>query len=192
MIKRFLAALMAAVLAGGCATPSVHTIYTKDKEVADPALVGTWKGADSTDKSTYAVSRSADAYRLHVMNNDAQHPEEWDLEVRLVQLGSARFADIAPTDDEKGKHDDHWGPLFLPTHLLARYAVEGDSLTVWVLNADALKAAMDERKVTLSHTSPSKETLLLTAETPDLQKFLEAHGKDEGLFNKASLQRVKP
>jgi hypothetical protein len=191
MFKRFLAMLIAVAL-GGCSTPSVHTIYSKDKEVAEPALVGTWRGTDAGDKPTYAVSRAGDGYLLHVKNNEPQNPEEWDFDVQLVQLGAGRFADVAATEAERGKHDDHWGPFFLPTHLIARYTVEGDSLTVWMLNAEALKSALDDHSVTLAHTWPSKDTLLLTAETPDLQKFLGAHVKDEGLFNKAVLQRVKP
>src|SRR5437870_3291555 len=91
-------ALVAAAAISGCATPSIHPLYSKDKEVAEPGIVGAWKPSDKNDKTIYTVSRDGPAYRMVVKDGDGSEPKVCD--VRLVQLGKFRFADFSPT--EKG------------------------------------------------------------------------------------------
>src|SRR5215831_18616698 len=92
--------LVAAAVLTGCGTPSVHAIYSKDKEITEPALVGAWKAADASDKTTYEVKRDGDAYRLAVTvtGDQGAKPERYEFEVHLVQLGSFKFADFAATE----------------------------------------------------------------------------------------------
>src|SRR5262245_9774434 len=108
--------LLAAALLTGCGTPSVHPVYSKDKEATDAALVGAWKPTDGSDKTIYTVSREGGAYRL-VATAEGDKPERYEFEVRLVQLGTFRFADVAASESDRKKLDEQWGTFFLPTHM---------------------------------------------------------------------------
>ncbi len=185
--------IVGAILAG-CATPSVHPIYTAETLITEPGLVGTWRPANEADgKATYTITRVAEGYHLLVKTNDPADPGQWEFAVRLTKIGEHKAADVTAVEEERRAHEDHWGPLFLPTHMFCLYSLEGDTLTVRMLDRDWLKREVEAKRVTLAHTSLSRDTLLLTAETKDLREFVERHAGDRGAFaNEASLSRVKP
>lgn len=190
-----LVALVAAAVFTGCATPSVHPIYTQDTLVEDPAVVGTWKEAGSGE--TYTVTRAGDAYTLVVKDNDKQRPREWKFAVRVTQIGPHRFADFSPAEDERQAHEERWGILFLPTHMFCRYTVGAtggtDTLVLRFLNRDWLRKAMADGTAALGSTTLDRQTTLLTSETPALRAFLEKFGGDDAAFaDICRLQRVKP
>ncbi len=192
MVPRFLTVLVAAVLLGGCSTPSIHSIYSKDKAVAEPGLVGSWQYTDPSDSPTFNLSQAGDAYRLHVKSRDPAEKEGWDFDVQLVKLGDERWFNAAPTEADRKAQGERWGPIFVPTNMFARYKLDGDTLTVWFLDRRAFNEALSDKKLTLAHTSFDKDTLLITAETPELQKFLAEHGTDAALFEEEHLKRIKP
>lgn len=185
----------AVVLAGamaGCSTPSVHPIYSEnDTPLAAPGLVGTWK--DKNGAPTYTLTSAGENYHLLVKSNDARSPERWEFAVRLVKIDEANFADFSAVEEERKTHDDHWGSLFVPTHMFARWLLEGDSVTVWLPKREWLEKALAEKTVTLGHTRLGGSTILITAETAELRAFLKKYGTDAGAFaDQVKLERVKP
>lgn len=176
-----------AMLGGGCATPSVHPLYSDDAIVYEPALVGTW-GQEHNDQ-TYSITRVGKVYHLLVRDRDAQKQKQWEFEVRLVRLGDHRFADVAAVEEERDAHEEHWGPLFVPTHMFARFAVSGDTLTVWTLRHEWLKERLERREVTLAHTRLSPGVILITATTAELQEFMRTHSGNPLAFDKTELKR---
>jgi hypothetical protein len=193
MLTRLCKAFAAAALLtiGGCGTPSIHPVWSKDKDIAEPTLVGVWRAGE--EKTTYTVARDGDAYRMTARDNDQKNPEEWALEMRLVKLGDARFADLTTPDSERSKVGDHWGAFFIPTHMFVKYAVEGDNLRVWVLGREWLERSAAGNKAPLPFTPLGMDLLLITAETPALQAFLQAHASDAAAFGEPiELKRVKP
>lgn len=184
-------ALVLAVIAAGCATPSVHPVYTQDTLVTDPGVVGTWKQAD--DSATYTVTRVGDGYHMLVKNNDKDDPKQWEFSVKLTQIGSHRFADVSAAEEERDAHEEHWGPLFVPTHMFCRYRVEGDAVDIRMLSRDWLRRALADGKVALGSTPLDTHTTLITSETAQLRAFLEKHGGDDAVFSDHTrLERVKP
>lgn len=181
--------VLAAMLGGlgGCATPSVHPLYTDDTIVYEPALVGTWGQKD--DAQTYSITRVGKVYHLLVKDHDPKKPQQWEFEVRLVKLGDHRYADVAAAEEERDAHEEHWGPLFVPTHMVARFAVSGDALTVWTLRHEWLKERLDAREVSLAHTRLGPGVILITATTAELQAFLRAHADNPLAFDKTELTR---
>jgi hypothetical protein len=191
MLLRLWSLVLATIVVGGCGTPSIHPLYSKDKEATDDAIVGTWRSTDKDDKTRFEVSRAGDAYRL-VTRTDDKDAEPVEFEVHLLQLGKYRFADFAAPGGDRKKQDEKWGPLFVPTHLFARYALDGDRLKVWCPNRQRLAAAVKDKKVQLAATTPKNNLLLITAETAELQKFMQEHAEDSGLYDMVQLERVKP
>lgn len=193
MLTRLCKAFAAAALfvIGGCGTPSIHPVWSKDKEIIEPALVGAWR--EREEKTTYTVTRDGDAYRMVVRDGDPKNPKEWTLEMHLVKLGDARFADMTTPESEQSNVGTHWGPLFIPTHMFVKYALDGDSLRVWMLDREWLEKLAADKKAALPFTSVNKETILITADTPELQAFLQAHAAEASAFGKPiELSRMKP
>lgn len=185
------AVLAVSLLAAGCATPSVHPIYTDDTLVTDPAVVGTWK--QPGERPTYTLTRVGDGYHMVVKSDDPRDPEQWEFAVRLTQIGAHRYADVTAVEEEREAHEDHWGPLFVPTHMFCRYALERDALDVWMLSRAWLRKAAGDGTVALASTPLNKDTTLITAETLQLRAFLEKHGGDAAAFpDHTRLERVKP
>jgi len=170
-----------ALTLGACATPSVHPIYSgDDAPVHEPGIVGQWKADEA--KETYAVSADGDGYRMVVKNNDAKAPKQWEFSARLVKIGETNFVDFMAAANDRDEIDEKWGPLFAPTHLFAGWSLTKDTLTVRMLKADWLESALRDKRVSLAHTRLDGHTLLITAETVELQKFLKAYGGDEKAF----------
>lgn len=180
-----------ALTLGACATPSVHPIYTAaDTPLIEPGLVGTWK--QSGDKETYTITRAGDGYHMLVKNNEASGAKQWEFSVRLVKLGDSSFADIAAVEEERQAHEEHWGTLFVPTHMFVEWTLEKDTLTVRMLKRAWLQSALADEKITLGHTRLDASTILITADTGDLQAFLKAHAKDDAAFGDVvNLERMK-
>lgn len=189
-----LVALGAAMVAGagGCETPSVHPIYFRtDPVVNEPGLAGTWKQDDS--RTTYTVTQEGSLYKLVVKNNDAKDPKQWEFGVRTVRLGETNFADFAAPEAELKEHAERWGPLFLPTHMFAAWALEGDKLTVRLLDRDWLRSSMQDGLVSFATTRLPDDSILIASPTEDLQEFLKAYGTNKKAFSAVvELERVKP
>ncbi len=180
-----------ALTLGACATPSVHPIYTAaDTPLIEPGIVGAWK--QSGDKETYTITRAGDGYHMLVKNNEASGAKQWEFSVRLVKLGDTSFADIAAVEEERQAHEEHWGTLFVPTHMFVAWALDKDMLTVRMLKRAWLQSALADEKVALGHTRLDGNTILITADTGDLQAFLKAHAKDDAAFGDVvNLERMK-
>lgn len=178
----------------GCGTPSVHPIYSKDyPPVTEPGLVGTWKQSDAD--TTYTVTRAGEGYRLLARDKKegAGEVKEWAFTVRLVKIGDRAYADFYAEQKEREALDEKWGPLFVPTHLFAQWTLVGDALAVRFIDRDWLEKAMASKSVTLASTRLNKDTILITAETAELQAFLKKYGGDTSAFaDQVRLERVKP
>jgi hypothetical protein len=193
---RALVLALGAAWLGGCGTPSVHPIYTKDTVIEDERIVGSWR--DEERKNTYTVSAPKDSvYRLrvgHRADEKGQKPEETDFEVRLVRLGGHLFIDAwAPASERKRVQEKH-GPLFVATHMFARVKIEGGTVAVAWLKQEWARAKMNDRGAGFSATPLGDDPaggILITSETEKLQAFLKAHAEDEDAWDTLTLRRVK-
>lgn len=183
--------LAVAALMCGCSTPSLHPVYSKDKEVFEPGIIGTWAQTDA--KTTYSVTRVGDGYHMLVKNNDPKDPQQWEISLKLVRLGEHMFADFAAVEEERDRHEEHWGALFIATHMFAKVRIEGDSLKVWTLDRDWLKGAAKDGSVKLGLATLSDNEVLITSPTPELQAFLQANAVNNKAFpDPVDLVRQKP
>jgi hypothetical protein len=183
-----LAGLVGAVLIlTGCATPSVNPVWSAERGISEPAIVGEWRPTKDGDKTTYTIAVKGDAYRMLARSIDPKEPEEWEFEVRLAKLGEGKFADVSAAPESREQVSKRWGPLFVPTHLFARYALEGDALRVWLVRREWLESSK------LPQTTLSKDVSLITAPTSELQKFLESSvGKPQAFGDVIELRRALP
>lgn len=169
---RFALSLLLAALSSACLVVSLQPVYEPDAIVFDPALLGTWVGEE--DKFSLTFER-AEWHSYHLlMEEDGDKPVR--LSARLTRIGAHLFLDVAPLDGTDIP------PLLLPVHGAYRVSLEGNTLGLADLEYDVLEARVREGKAGLPVVVDARKNLVITARTPDLRLWLEAHAEDEALF----------
>lgn len=175
--------------------------------VSEPGLLGTWKAADAADTWTF---EKADGMEYLLIQRQA----EYDLEkvpsrettsqkvpgdtvrfrARLGRLGAGLFLDLVPADQGHPEiRNDLYNAHMIPGHTLARVWLEKDSLRIVFLDQDWLAKAIKDGRMAPAHVE-TKDWLVLTAPTAELQTFILKYGDDKKAFPLQSaeeLHRVK-
>jgi hypothetical protein len=163
---------MWAVLAGmivttSCSvTRSVNPLYTSKDLVTDAQLEGRWTDEDARD--IWEVRQDDDGYVAAELGG--AEPET--VSVHVVAIGPSRFLDVAPRKTPSLAIEGH---LFLKVHF------EGEELVLQSLDWDWLqdKAAA----AGLTQFEMAEKQRVLTAPTPDLQRFLAMYAEDPRAFD---------
>lgn len=200
-MKRTLMTLVlaaAALLSAGCYV-SLHPLVTDDVRVFEPALVGTWQEADDA-KNTWtfkpATPVSPTRYEIEI-TEDGQVAR---FSGKLARIDGLLVLDLEPGDNDDqcsllGSHD--WLQMHLVgVHSFLKIGLDGDSLSLSLVDAKWLDRAIADRTVRIAHEridddSPGSHDgrVLLTASPPDLQALVRAHGRS-GLFDESDPGRL--
>jgi hypothetical protein len=142
------------LLAAGCATHSVHPIYTSKDLIFDPSLIGRWAETDSTGTFWKFDDVDGKSYMVTVTDNESESTNS--LEANLFQLKQYRFLDLLDTGRDKSFEK-------MPLHLIAEVGPNnGTNLSLHFLDytSDNMHLTADGAR---HH---------LTGDTKGLQKFL--------------------
>jgi hypothetical protein len=173
------AVLLGAVALAGCVVTSVYPYYTAKEVTFDDGLTGRWTKPGETNVY-WTFDRDAD--RAYFVTAVDEH-ETNCFNGYLFQLKGQPFLDLCTTNR------DDWRQL--PLHLVVKVERTSDQLHLAVLNSGWLGKLLEAHPKTLRHmvvpekplgTNGSKE-FYLTAETPDLQKFLLKYRNDTNAFD---------
>jgi hypothetical protein len=147
--------LLATLLNCGCGDLlSLHPLYTAQDRVLDPALEGRWENADNL----LTVTRDGIAYQVTLQpKTSPSQPQEF--EVRLLDLGGVRMADIIPTDGMLG-------------HMFLRVRVAGGELRFAFLDSAWLRQRIGYEDV---HVAKGNTQAVLIARTPELRKQVKKY-----------------
>ena len=178
--------LIALLALAGC-VPSWNPFYTQKDLVFDPALVGTWRPVEAKEssKETWAFSKTGDkSYQL------AQTDEEGRkaiFEVRLFQLNGQRFVDFYLTKVEGDEMKvNAWASISLvPAHLLLKVDQVEPSVKLAATNPDWMQKFLNKTPGAISHQVVGDGSIVLTAGTAELQRFVLAHLNDPDFFGGA-------
>ena len=172
-----------AIFLTGC-VPSLHPLFTDKDLVFDQALVGTW--VDEDGKNTWEFRKSGEnAYELVYTENE----EPAKFQAHLLKLGGFLFLDVFPEEPEM-KNGLYKG-LLIPAHGFSRIWMEGDLVRLAYLDPDWLKQMIDKKKVKIDHDFID-QSIILTAQTEDLQKFAVKYAEDAKAFSvKTELHRQR-
>jgi hypothetical protein len=176
---------IAGTLTAGCKSQvfqvSVQPFFAASE--SPDGLAGRWL-ADDDESDGLELEPVAGGYRIHLFS-DSTHPAT----SRKQYIGLARFGRVAGglywdlTSELPANADDVASEHLLRLHSLARVRLEGDALTVALLDPEWLAAALADGRVDLAHIrSGADDAPLLTASTDALVAFVEAHGDDPDAF----------
>jgi len=172
----------AAVLLCSC-IPSVNPFYTGKDVVFDARLLGTWQEKGKPDDpDIWKFEKSGDlGYKLTVVE---KHDKEGKFDARLFKLKAECFLDLIPTDCNYATNQAGLvGASMFPGHLLVRVTQFEPELKLALFDFDWLQKFLEKNPKALAHRAEDK-SIVLTAETRDLQKFVLKHLGDGELFDK--------
>ena len=181
MCRRIGAALLgvSALIASGCAVPSLNGIAEGATPVFDESFLGEWRESDSMD---FTVARGQDdtyLVQLHFEDDD-RPPVDLQLAVAVVEIAGQRIVDVCLAEDEIDRAVDRYGTLMVPTHLFYRLDIEGDGLAFHELDRDCLKELPGTAKLQHLDESP-----IITASPERIRRLLALLLADSGAWDKA-------
>ena len=168
----------AAAILAGCVVTSVRPFYTEKDLVFEPALVGDWikEGKNAGDYEVWKFEKSAAlAYRFTLIEAD----KATVMEAHAFKLQGQLFLDIASIDQDI---------QVIPPHYLLKVSQVTPALRMSELNHDWLKGLLGKEPNAIPHhlvrsgDKPEDLRVVLTADTPELQKFVLNHLKTEGAW----------
>ncbi len=168
--------LLVGALMTGCLPQTLFPLYSEETLVFEPLLLGIWEEGDE-ERWTFSA---ADPQSFHLqIRDDEGLTGEFD--VHMVDLEGALFLDLyaeEPPDDWSDVYELH----FVPVHAFIRIDVTHEELTMAFMNIDWLREHLEENPSALEHKMLGKDQVLVTAQTPALQRFVLEHLDTEGEF----------
>ena len=182
--------------------PSIHQLWTQDKIVFEPDLLGAWGQTEADEPDFWFFSGGFDEEAKQATGYELIHKDGKALakfKVYLVKLGEHLFFDIFP-DELKylkfenqtlgvpqnyfpGNSNDEQADIplnslyfqhLLPVHTFAKVEIEKDEVKIFRFDMDWLEDLFKQRKIRIKHEISSDDQIVLTAPTEDLQKFLKS------------------
>lgn len=172
-----IALMLIAFVFAGC-VPSWNPLYTDKDLVFDAKLVGTW----SEDDEPWEFEKIGDKrYRLTHTDKDKQVGK---FDAHLVKLGKYRFLDLYVTQlsQDELKANSLATSMLVPLHLFLRVDEIGDTLTMAMMNPGKVKEHLKKNPKAIAHRKVD-DSIILTADTPDLQAYVIKHAEGEALFD---------
>jgi hypothetical protein len=174
----------------GCIVLSVYPFYTAKDLTFDPALVGNWAKAGSTNEFWRFSEMDRKSYTL--LTTDSQSTNCFD--AHLFRLKHCEFLDLLTTNRSEFE---------MPLHLISKVNLSATNVTVQFMDYDWLSRYLDTNRTALRHLvvyekpddTNSGAMTYLTASTRDLQVFLLKHADDTNAFSSGStveLNRLSP
>jgi hypothetical protein len=171
-------ALAAVALMSGCGpTLALHPVYTDKDLVSDLPLEGQWKESD--DQEVWTVRKFGNGFEAFAEGSG--DPEK--VVLHMLRLGEFRFLDITSKDTPS---------LAIPAHMIARVWTEKEELRIQVLDSEWLRQKI--RDTGAPHVEVEDEQVILTAPTPELQKFVALYSAEPKAYESdvGKFRRVQP
>ncbi len=168
-----LAVVVAAALAAcGCGDLlSLHPLYTAEDRILDPALEGRWENEDYR----MTVTRDGPAYLVkHEPRSGPSEVQEY--EMRLVDLGGVRMADIILTGGELG-------------HMFVRVRVSDGELRFAFLDSDWLRGRIKHEDVAVAR---GNTMAVLVARTPALRREVQKYANVAEAYDEELVYKRAP
>jgi hypothetical protein len=202
-IKFFSLFIVLALLLSSCVVKSLRAFYTKDILYFESKFIGKWM---DSEKANWIISSCADSL---LKENQKSKPSELDADdLKLYneykegyvvnfkkdstettylampfKINNQLFLDFIPVEDrEFNDYDNNLYKMHLISiHTLAKVDIESDSaISIKWLAQSKLEALLKENKIKIKYeTVGVDETILLTASSEELVKFIEKYMASE-------------
>lgn len=166
---------------------SLHPLYTEDTLAFRPEMLGSWLEKDGEGEWQFDKASQGDhlgyvlTYTEKALNSKKINRSRYS--VYLVKLGNYYFLDLERllSDEEKDNYMGSISPV-ITTHKFIKIAVAKDKLTLHPFDDDWLRKLFEQQKIRIKHEKLADDSILLTAPTADLQKFVQKYANEEKAF----------
>ena len=156
------ALLGAALLISGCGDLiSLHGLYSVEDDVREPKLVGKWENKHGL----FTVERIGGYYEVTLQPKPVG-TESTKFEMRLVDVGGVRFADLLPPESVG--------------HMWLRVRLNGDELRVAFFDSEWLRQRLP---VELADLVNHRKQAVLTAKTPELRTLVAKYAAEPKAYD---------
>lgn len=177
-------ALVTVLLLGCGPALSLHSLFTDEDVIFNPALVGVW-GEKENDCWTFRKSQKGNTYDFFYTNTSKSNADSLSFVGHLLILDGKMFMDV------KSMESDINNPLLaLPAHAFLRLSLEGDSLGIAYLDDSWLKDNIEKNKIRIKHELVD-DGIVLTASPKELQKLVISCAEDKDAFDMEYSHRLK-
>ncbi|MCE2652841.1 MAG: hypothetical protein ACK51N_03965 [bacterium] len=172
----------AACSLAGCSSPSLQGLTPAQSLVEDPGLTGEWVTEGRTVTRVTISPGAGRSYRgTLTVAHDGEFKTGLDVEIRLTDIDSQRYADLYLAKAERDRLIGRYGFLVLPVHQFMALERQGDTIRVWTFNSDWLRRAADaERFPCVGLPLGEGDVPVITADVDAMRAFLARRGRDPG------------
>ncbi len=184
-------------LTSGCVVPSLHPIYTSEDAIFEEKLLGEWQedkpDSNKESKTRWQFSKAVEkpkgkagaahdtpekpSYRLLISDDDKQA----EFLAHLAKIQDTLFLDVQPADPELKKVSERQLGLLIPAHTFFWVESIDPQLQIRILDPGWLKKLLKKSPEAIAHQVVD-DRIILTAPTPELQKFFLQHTKTKGAY----------
>lgn len=186
MKSKWTIATLVACLLAGC-VPSLHPWYA-DKDVTfEEKLLGVWNQEKEDNLWIFEKGdEQSKGYRLTIVSEDKEKDPAL-LEAHLFKINGKSYLDMFPAGNSFDNANDFFKLHITGLHQLLRIDSIQPTVQFRMLNPDTTGKMLKEKPDLIAHENPADtESVLLTASTEKLQKFIAEHTDDEEFYGEAN------
>ncbi len=181
--------ILFAMFIQGCTVFSLHPLYEMDDLIFDDSLLGKW--VDTEDEDIFVIIENLDdiMYKFLFCEVQKHAPLQVDTgfyEAGLLMLDKHLFFDLYPYMENTfpfGPDEaDYLLKNFIPVHSFLKIKYEEDKLIFYMFDGDRMKDLFEQNRIRIKHEM-MEDWIVITASTPDLQKFIRKYSNDEKAFD---------
>lgn len=166
---------------------SLHPLYSSDTLVFRNEMLGKWVEKDGEGEWQFEKENQDEAssyiltYTEKALNKKTENKSQYS--IYLVKLGDYYFLDFERllSNEESDNYGGSLSPM-LTTHKFAKIEVAKDKLKLYLFDDDFLKKLFEQKKIRIKHEKLQDDSILLTASTADLQKFVQKYAAEKKAF----------
>ncbi len=183
----FAIALSAMIL--GCPARFLQPLFSGKDITYNPALVGAWGDGEDTYTFKKANDNNYEIFFTEQKPNDITGHLEVGSDTmsfigQLGRLGKTWFLDTYPTRETDDFH-------LLPTHIIFKMQLEGDTLRLASLEGDWLKKTIKTHHLKVQYALVNGD-IIMTGPTREIQEIVRGFANDPNAFpNPERFARIK-
>ena len=158
-----------------CGIPSLYPLYSEDSLVFKKELLGIW--LDQNEPSQWHFEAVGDHHYKLTHTSDSLKAE---FKAYLVQLEDHYFLDLYPAELAGGLNE-MMAMHLIPVHTFSKVVFEDGQVSLHFFDIDWLEKLSNNKQLLIKHET-TDDYILLTAATPELQKFVLKYADSKEAF----------
>lgn len=191
--RNLLLILPVALFFSGCVIWSFYPLYTEKDLFENEILTGNWIDIEDGLKWDFAhpvsnnQNRQITDNKSYILKFTDYDSLETEYNVHLIRLNGTYFLDFYLEEVKSDRNSNQegnvtvWNMHLIPVHTFAKLTVTENTLQINWFDGNWLSEQIEGKKIKIRHEK-NNESLLLTAKTVDLQKFVTKYANTEAAF----------